>query len=86
MARTSPHLTAQAQAHEEDQEKEDGKSIPHLRFVHGLSRNQVISEEEQPLPSQVPQPTCYWQLTFMAVGEPDYRLPCYVFFSLYVDK
>ena len=36
MARTSPHLTAQAQAHEEDQEKEDGKSIPHLRFVHGL--------------------------------------------------
>ena len=36
MARTSPHLTAQAQAHEEDQEKKDGKSIPHLRFVHGL--------------------------------------------------
>ena len=28
------------------------------------------------MPSQVPQPTQETQLTFMAVGEPDYSLHC----------
>ena len=26
------------------------------------------------IPSQVPQSTCCWNMTFMAVGEPDYSI------------